>query len=525
MSFVSWEFAVLLIVVFCLYWSFSWRNRIRLLWISSYFFYGYWDARLLALIFMSTAVDFLCSVGILNKRPSFAKELGLAGLPTLWLLGCALLPFKQAHLPGWVIGITAIIGAGFFAAFHLLWRLPEARRPRAFLILSIATNLGTLFFFKYFNFFADSAAMALNTLGWQPHWTLLHVILPVGISFYTFQSLSYVVDAYRGQSKPTDDLELFAAYLSYFPQLVAGPIERCRHLLPQMQQPAVWNVEHLHCGLRLILIGFFKKVFVADNCALLANYSFDSITKLNAPWAIIGVLAFAFQIYGDFSGYSDIARGTSRLLGIDLARNFAFPYFARNPSDFWARWHITLSTWFRDYVYIPLGGNRAGQSKTFRNLMVTMLLAGLWHGASWNFVLWGGYYGALLVLYRVCALLQKFSEAPGTLSIWASTALMFSFTLLGWVLFRCHSLAQISAWFAALGNWHGATVPWLKPLGWLLIHSVPLVLLQAVAWKSREESEMEKTLPWAARGVTYAVLLLAVASSTANDVEFIYFQF
>jgi D-alanyl-lipoteichoic acid acyltransferase DltB (MBOAT superfamily) len=246
---------------------------------------------------------------------------------------------------------------------------------------------------------------------------------------------------------------------------------------------------------------------------------------LNGPWALLGVLAFAFQIYGDFSGYTDIARGSARLLGIRLNQNFNLPYFAASPSDFWRRWHMTLSFWFRDYVYIPLGGNRHGTLNTFRNLWITMLLAGLWHGASWTFVMWGGYYAALLTLYHAVPGLSRLAvpEKNSRWKIISGTALMFGFTLVGWAVFRSKDMAQLAGWFAAFGHWH-ATVDWIKPLYWWLFHVVPLLLLQIAAWKSRDEVEFA-WMPWPLRGLIYALLFLMVASSVAPDVEFIYFQF
>jgi D-alanyl-lipoteichoic acid acyltransferase DltB (MBOAT superfamily) len=272
-------------------------------------------------------------------------------------------------------------------------------------------------------------------------------------------------------------------------------------------------------------VGFFKKVFVADNCALLANYVFNPSASLNAAWALIGCLAFAFQIYGDFSGYTDIARGSAKLLGVNLVQNFHFPYLARNPSDFWSRWHISLSTWFRDYVYIPLGGNRGSHGQTVRNLMAAMLLAGLWHGASWVFVIWGAYHGVLLILYRYGPLqwLQRKQYDPGWHSRLA-LPVMFSFTLIGWAIFRSPTLDHFWAWLTALGNWGPAALPWLTSWWWLAIHVTPLILLQILTANFADETKFMR-LPWMARGIIYSILILLIVSSTASDREFIYFQF
>ena len=260
---------------------------------------------------------------------------------------------------------------------------------------------------------------------------------------------------------------------------------------------------------------------------MLVNYAFDSKTVLNGQWALLGVLAFAFQIYGDFSGYTDIARGSARLLGIQLNRNFLFPYFAISPSDFWRRWHVTLSFWFRDYVYIPLGGNREGALRTFRNLWITMLLAGLWHGARWTFVMWGAYYAALLTLYHVVPALNHLSDSeknsPGRRI--AGALLMFTFTLVGWAIFRSSSVTQLEGWFAALGHWNSnLATDWIKPGLWWLLHVVPLLLLQAATWRARDEMELGR-FSWPVRGLIYTLLFLLVSGSVAPDVEFIYFQF
>ncbi len=527
MSFVSWQYALFLPLVALLYWRLTGRARIWLLLGASYTFYGVWDARFLALLLTSTCIDYFCGLAMVGQRERLTRVAMVAVLPLL-SLGCVMLfTGKAASVSGWILLAAAGFPILFTALYTALWKQPADRQRRAFLVLSIVTNLVVLGFFKYFNFFADSALALAAQAGWNPGWVLPKIILPVAISFYTFQSIAYSVDIFRGKAEPVRDVVTFAAYLSFFPQLVAGPIERPNDLVPQFLKPATWSADDFHRGLRLILVGLFKKVFVADNCALLANYAFDSKTALNAPWALLGVLAFAFQIYGDFSGYTDLARGSARLLGFHLNMNFRFPYFARGPSEFWQRWHITLSSWFRDYVYIPLGGNRCGTPRMLFNLWLTMLLAGLWHGASWVFVLWGAYHGAVLILYRVAPPLRWLAEsAEGPRwRVPAGMALMFAFTCIGWVLFRSRDLAQLTVWFTALGDWNSATaLDWVKPACWLALHAAPLLLLQAATWKARDEVELLH-LPWAARGVTYAVLFIAVASSAVSDVEFIYFQF
>ena len=524
MSFVSWQFAALLAAVVPLYWRLPWRGRIWLLLGASYLFYGAWDSRFLALILTSTVIDFYCGLGMAGKPERRRRLFLIACLPGACLFAAGRL-FPQATVPTWVLAVALGFPVVFTGVGHALWQLPEARRRHAFLWLSVGTNLGVLFFFKYFNFFAESAALALGVLGVAPSWTTLHIILPVGISFYTFQSISYSVAVYRGETAATDDLPVFAAYLSYFPQLVAGPIERSADLLPQVQRPAEWKLEDLHGGLSLLLVGFFKKMFVADNCAVLANYAFDPRTPLDAAWAVLGVTAFAFQIYGDFSGYTDIARGSSQLLGVRLSRNFHFPYFARTPSEFWQRWHISLSSWFRDYVYIPLGGNRAGLARTLRNLWIAMLLAGLWHGASWTFILWGAYHAALLSAYRVLPGWEKWLTAKPDWRLPAGVSLMFVLTLVGWVIFRCHNLGELARWFGALGHWEvSGAVSAVRPFGWLLVHAAPLLLLQLATRRAGDEARWEHW-PWPARAGAYLLLFVLTATNFSPNQEFIYFQF
>lgn len=526
MSFVSWQYPVFLAAVVCLYWQLPGWARIRLVLCASYVFYGAWDARFLALLLTSTAIDYYCGLAMVGQREPLRRVLLATALPFAWLGAYTLATGTAGVVATWILTAAALFPVLFTALYHRLWHRPEAGQRRAFLLLSILANLAVLGFFKYFNFFADNALLLLAGVGWQPGWILPRVILPVAISFYTFQSISYAVEVYRGNAQPVRDFLTFAAYLSFFPQLVSGPIERPYNLVPQFVRPAAWEIDHLHTGLRYILVGLFKKVFVADNCALLANYAFDPATPLNGQWALLGVVAFAFQVYGDFSGYTDIARGSARLLGFRLSQNFRFPYFARGAADFWQRWHITLSTWLRDYVFFSLPGNRRGTVAPYVNLVITFLLGGLWHGASWMFVLWGGYHGLLLVLYRAVPGLRRLAE-PGRTG-WRAplgVLLMLGFTLLGWVFFRCRDLDGLVAWFAALGTWDAAAaIGWLTPAYWLLFHAVPLLALQAVTWKAQEETEFAGQ-PWLVRGTIYLLLFLCVVTSSGSDVEFIYFQF
>ncbi len=524
MSFISWQFPFFLIGFGLLYWRLPHRPRLWLLLVGSYTFYAFWDLRFLALVFTTTVVDYLCALGIEGEKSKPGTLLPLVSLPFGWLLGCFwFVPGSGIDLTMLLIALAASLI--FLALYLAVWRLPAPAQSRGFLILSIGFCLSILGYFKYFNFFLSSAASALGFLGLQPDWPTLNIILPVGISFYTFQSLAYVIDVYRGQGQVCRDLLTFAVFDAFFPQMVAGPIERSRQLIPQLETDLKFTAGYLHDGLVLILVGLFKKVFVADNCALLANYVFDPTTTLNGYWALIGGLAFAWQIYGDFSGYTDIARGTATLLGIDLVQNFRFPYVARNPSDFWSRWHISLSSWFRDYVYIPLGGNRGSSWQTIRNLLICMLLAGLWHGASWVFVIWGAYHGMLLVLYRFgpLARLNRRHDDSGWLS-WLTVPVMFSFTLVGWAIFRSPSLDHFWTWLMALGHWGPVALPWQSSWWWLVIHVTPLILLQILTAAFADETKLLR-LPWAVRGVVYGVLILLIVSSTAQDQEFIYFQF
>lgn len=387
MFFTVWYYPFFLLSVAGLYWQFGPRGRIWLVFLASYVFYGAWDWRFLSLIAASTLVDYFCTTAMSGHRMRALGVLAGSLVPVAWLAGIGWSGYTTVSME--TLLAAAAAGLAFFATYALLWRLDEVPRRKAFLLLSLVTNLLTLGFFKYFGFFVDTAQTLLVAAGLGGGGVVVDILLPIGISFYTFQSISFSVDVYYRRTHATTDWVTFAAFIAFFPQLVAGPIERGRQLLTQLEETRPFDIANVHEGLRLILVGYFKKIFVANNCALIANHVFNNSASMDAHWILLGLIAFAFQIYGDFSGYTDIARGSALFFGIRLERNFAFPYLARSPSDFWARWHITLSTWIRDYLYIPLGGNRHGMLSTLRNLYIVMLLAGLWHGATWMFVLWG----------------------------------------------------------------------------------------------------------------------------------------
>lgn len=392
MLFNSLEFAVFFIIVYALYlvMDHKWQNRMLL--VASCIFYAAWDWRFLFLMFVSITTDYFCALKIQGSDKEKIRK-----------------------------------GFLFFAVF---------------------INLGILGFFKYFNFFVTSFDRLTGWFGFsfQPH--LLHIILPVGISFYTFQALSYVMDVYRKELEPTRSFRDHALFVSYFPQLVAGPIMRARDLLPQILASRKLSLAKFYEGFYLIFWGLFLKIFVADNLARIVNPVFADQGPYNAGRVIIALYAFAFQIFCDFAGYSNIARGLGKCMGFNIMINFNLPYFATNPSDFWRRWHISLSTWLRDYLYIPLGGNKKGQLATYRNLAITMLLGGLWHGAAWTFVIWGAYHGLLLIVHRLLKpLLARIPDPKNAVmaKMWFFLRVIFFFhlTCIGWLIFRAGSIRQI----------------------------------------------------------------------------------
>lgn len=472
MLFNSYTFIGFFVIVYALYLVLSPRYRLQngLLLVASYVFYGYWDWRFLSLIAGSTLVDYVV-----------ALQLNRASVQST---------------------------------------------RRALLIVSVVVNLGLLGFFKYFGFFANSFSDLLNGFGIHADTVTLKVVLPVGISFYTFQSLSYTIDVYRRQLSPTSNFVDFALYVSFFPQLVAGPIERAAHLLPQIQNARKITPSAINAGIYLIVWGYFKKVVVADNLGLVADQIFNQYQRYHGLDLVIGVVAFAFQIYGDFSGYSDIARGLCKLMGFDLMVNFRLPYFASSPREFWRRWHVSLSTWLRDYLFIPLGGSRVDFPTTLRNLFLTMLLGGLWHGAAWHFVIWGAFHGSLLAgqhALNVATGHYALADPRRSLWYWPKVAAMFLATLAGWVFFRGESLEQITYILSNVG-FSASQATWANAYK-LAFFLVPLLAFDAFQHR-RRDLLAPASLPIFARGALYAVLIVAVlVFRVRSGIEFIYFQF
>jgi alginate O-acetyltransferase complex protein AlgI len=464
MFFNSLAFALFLPTVVGLYWAFPRRWRVPLLLIASYVFYGWWDVRFLALIMLSTVVDWFV-----------ARRLG-------------------AMLDG--------------------------TRRRRWLWISLVGNLGMLAFFKYWNFFTDSAADLLTSLGLEPNLPMLRIILPVGISFYTFQTLSYVIDVYRRDLEPEPSLVQFALFVSFFPQLVAGPIERAKHLLPQLRNlpTSMRQIDWAGAAL-LILRGLFRKVVIADGVAPLVNEVFAKPGIYGSVTVAVGVIAFSLQIYGDFAGYTDIARGTARLFNVDLMENFKAPYLSKGFSEFWRRWHISLSTWLRDYLYVPLGGNRGTRWQTYRNLLITMLLGGLWHGAAWGFVAWGALHGTYLVIERWMSRDRK--GATGSVSL--PVLLVFGIVTLTWIPFRAPSLAQawdvVQALFGPLAGAQLVAAPLVVGLMGLLTIAIDKADL-------RGRINPVGEAPSLVRGIAYGgAMVTALLFASVTAVPFIYFQF
>jgi D-alanyl-lipoteichoic acid acyltransferase DltB (MBOAT superfamily) len=457
MLFQTPEFLVLILVVLAYLAAFK-RGQHLFLILASYVFYGWWDIRFLFLILLSTVIDYTAALGIdavrFGGRRLAALSALLAGGTLFFLvpnwpalqdhsldefMSDPIAPINPQSMTA--IGICVVFSIAAPLAYRLFFRLEHSARRKAFLITSVVANLGVLGFFKYFNFFVDSIAStaAAMDIAWAA--PALTVALPVGISFYTFQTMSYTIDVYRGDMAAERSFPRVALFVAYFPQLVAGPIIRPQQFFPTLNKPWTVTGTSMRSGMNLALVGLFKKVMIADNVAPFVDTVFTNPQGQSSLVIMLGAAAFAVQIYCDFSGYTDIARGISRIFGVEIPLNFNFPYFATSIIDFWRRWHISLSTWLRDYLYISIGGNRLGVGRTYANLMVTMVLGGLWHGASWNFVIWGAYQGALLCINRVLrnaialvpALDAALKSKPGSVVRWAVT---LYFWLLGWLIFR-----------------------------------------------------------------------------------------
>ena len=474
MLFTTWQYAAFLLIVLAVYYCLAhrWQNHFLLL--ASYFFYACWNPWFLALLIFSTATDYLCAMGI-ERGP--------------------------------------------------------AHRRRLLLAVTLLINLTILGFFKYFNFFVGSAGALLERAGLHANLPLLRVILPVGVSFYTFQSISYVVDVYRGRTRAEENLLTYALFVAYFPQLVAGPIERARHMLPQYHQPRFVDQDRFRSGLLLILIGLFKKLAIADVVSPMVEYAFARSASAPSTELLKGIWLFAIQIYCDFSGYTDIARGSSRLLGIELMENFNQPYFSRNITEFWRRWHISLSSWLRDYLYIPLGGNRHGKLATYRNLFITMLLGGLWHGANWTYVIWGALHGFYLAVHKLFLQVTgrgKAADAENrrwTLADAFSLVLTFHCVLIAWIFFRSPNFVVARDYLLGILTLRGGLQGWAPRAQGVAFYAALILMVDLPQYLTRDHT-VALRWPWPVRGAVAALMLaLIVLLAPNHDTPFIYFQF
>ncbi len=537
MLFNSFEFLLFLPIVFLLYWfvfgSYApkwlrWLSNLKMqnffIVVVSYVFYGWWDWWFLLLI----ALTSFCS----------------------WGSGVLLAPQPPK-------GGVSHANEGDEAMRSSLQR-------KIILWANIILNLGILGFFKYFNFFVQSFVDAFAGLGITLHATTLHIILPVGISFYTFQALSYSIDVYKGKIEATRDIVAFFAFVSFFPQLVAGPIERATNLLPQFQKPRTFDYDKAVDGCRQMLWGFFKKIVIADNCAVYVNQVFENYQDQTGSTLLLAAIFFTFQIYGDFSGYSDIAIGCARLFGINLMRNFNFPYFSRDIAEFWRRWHISLTTWFRDYIYIPLGGSRTTKAKVIRNTFIIFLVSGFWHGANWTFIAWGAYHALLFLPLILLGKNRKYtnvvasegdvpmarlykhgttethmkgvstSESNVKLRLFPSIReigkMLFTFGLvvIGWIIFRIESITDFIPYLKGMWQWGTLKASYrffiqegLCPTSWL----ISLMLL--IEWFNRDKQHALQRLPKQriVRWGYYILLVIVMIVSLKPAQTFIYFQF
>jgi alginate O-acetyltransferase complex protein AlgI len=479
--FNSFEFLVFLPIVFLLYW-FVFKRTLQLqnilLLLASYFFYGWWSWKFLLLLALSTILDYLY---------------------------------------------------GFWVAS------PNRKKATLFLWLSIINNLGILGVFKYYNFFAQQFQQLFDQFGFHTNPVLIQVALPVGISFYTFHGMSYVFDIYRGRQIPVKSFVDYAVFVSFFPLLVAGPIERANHLLPQVQRNRLFSYTQAVEGCRLIIWGLFKKVVIADQLATIVDPIFAHYQSYNGVTLVLGAIAFSFQIYGDFSGYSDIALGTAKLFGFELLSNFKFPYFSRDVAEFWRRWHISLSSWFRDYLYIPLGGSKKGKIKAIRNTFIIFLVSGFWHGASWNFIFWGGFHACgflpLLLLNRnrkyVSTVVAENSIIPSFKELFQMIR-TFLFVTIAWVFFRANGLAQAVNYLKRIAYDIFTNTSQFSNLPKEIIILLYITPLLMVDWWLRRDERILKMPSKINSFIIYAFLATSILYQlfmTQQEPSFIYFQF
>lgn len=520
MLFNSYIFGIFFAVFMLFYWLLRRQRAMQtfLILVSSYIFYGWWDERFLILIITSTITDYVVTLGIANQRLKLRQGLLLSAYLFVSSVILMLPSWEKTSWTLWLVGGYLILG---WLAYPYFFGLTDERRKKALLIFILCVDLGVLGVFKYFNFFADSLATAAAGLGWRVDSVTLNIVLPVGISFYTFQTIGYCIDVYRGKSQPPTGFVAFSAYVAFFPQLVAGPIERGGHLLPQFGKAHSPTFD----GIWLFVWGLYKKIVIADNLAPYVESVFSDPTHASSANLIAAVLAFTFQIYCDFSGYSDMARGIARMMGFDIIVNFNIPYIARTPSEFWNRWHISLSSWLRDYLYFPLGGNRGGTLLTYRNLMVTMLLGGLWHGASWTFVLWGAFHGAILIVYRVIGVdewlgRRASSGAIAKLQDVFLVACMFLLICTGWLLFRAPNMDTVVAFVRGIGG-----IDSLEPFKKIIFYVTPLLIFQALQISKRTLEPLGASTALVRWNIQLFVIfsLFFLASSTSQ--KFIYFNF
>ncbi|MFC2088226.1 MBOAT family O-acyltransferase [Calditrichota bacterium] len=473
MNFVTVQYLVFVIIVFFIYWHLNRKYQNIFLLIASYYFYACWDWRFLSLIIISTITDFISGQKIFQAKNQKLK--------------------------------------------------------RFWLIFSLVVNLGVLGYFKYFNFFADSLITLAQSIGWNLSQTTLHIILPVGISFYTFQTLSYSIDIFRGKLKPTNSIIDFGAFVAFFPQLVAGPIVRAREFIFQLEKKRVFTSDDFQYGLRRFLLGFFKKAFIADTIAVhLVDPVFANPGNYSSITLWIAIIGYSIQIYADFSGYSNMAIGTAKILGFNIPENFNFPYLAKNISDFWRRWHMTMSRFFRDYVYIGLGGNRGTILRTNVNLIITTLISGLWHGAGWTFVIWGGLHGLYTAIYQTFNRwkIKNISQNIhfgflGSLIGWFFTQ---SAVLFAWILFRAQDFSSSWIYLKGLFNSTGTNSIEISILVWIAFLS--FVFDHIGGWLLENKNILINKVPNLLQAAVYATIIIFLFNARPADINpFIYFQF